>query len=69
MFDSLGALDRWPSQASHIMQNCGEAALRAIHGQMDVCVVCREPFRRMSDRKICGACFPRRPLVDAAESA
>lgn len=37
-------------------------------GEMDVCEGCGQRFRRMSEKRICGVCYPR-PLVDVAESA
>lgn len=65
----------WPSKASHIAQNCGESALRAIQGYMEFCDQCGRPFRRMATsprpaRFICGACYPAAPgpLVDADKS-
>lgn len=54
----------WPSQASHY----GEAQLRAIQGERDICEECCQPFRRLTYKTICSACYSRR-LIDAAAAS
>ena len=34
-------------------------------GVMDICDECGQRFRRLSDKKICGRCWPASPLVDS----